>query len=564
MLSIRKIGALGRTYRHLHRYRQILGVFFKYGFGDLIARLKIDQYIEVGLQMISRRPGTVQKHTRAERIRMAMEELGPTYVKLGQLLSTRTDLIPIHFIEEFSKLQEHVPPFPFREVKPLLEKELKQPMGSVFSFFDEVPFASASIGQVHLAHDLEGERLAVKVQRPGIQKVIEADLEIMLHLAMLMERNVEEVAFHRPVAIVEEFARALEKELDYTHEAASMERFARQFFGDPTVCIPKFYNELSTDRVLTMEFIEGIRVTDFEQLEKCAADKQLIVERGADLFLRQIFDHRFFHADPHPGNIRVMADNVICLLDFGMMGSIDRFNKQEFVELIYSVVRRDEVRTTQVLLRLTSWKEEPNVRQLERDVSDLTGQYLHRPLKHIEIGKLLHQLLELSARYHLRIPPDIFLMLKALSTIESIARMLYPEFDMVAQIAPFIQREKMARYRPRRLAEDFVSLSSEIFHFANQFPRDVLDITRLIKGQRFSIQFEHHGLGNMIETHDRISNKLSFAIIIAALIIGSSIIVIAEIPPLFYGISLIGIIIFIAAAVMGIWLVFAILRKGRY
>ena len=564
MLSIRKIGALGRTYRHLHRYRQILGVFFKYGFDDLIARLKIDQYIEVGLQMISRRPGTVQKHTRAERIRMAMEELGPTYVKLGQLLSTRTDLIPIHFIEEFSKLQEHVPPFSFREVKILLEKELRQPMDFVFSFFDEAPFASASIGQVHLAHDLEGERLAVKVQRPGIQRVIEADLEIMLHLAMLMERNVEEVALHRPVAIVEEFARALEKELDYSHEAANMERFARQFFGDPTVCIPKVYNDLSTDRVLTMEYIEGIRVTDFQRLEQESANKQLIVERGADLFLRQIFDHRFFHADPHPGNIRVMADNVICLLDFGMMGSVDRLNKQEFVELIYGVVRQDEVRTTQVLLRLTQWEEEPEPRLLERDVSDLMGQYLHRPLKKIEIGKLLQQLLELSARYHMRIPPDIFLMLKSLSTIEGIARMLHPDFDLVAQIAPFIQREKMARYQPRRLAEDLITLSSEIFHFANQFPQDVLEVTRLIKRQRFSIRFEHHGLENMIETHDRISNKLSFSIIIAALIIGSSIIIIAEIPPLFYGISFIGIIIFIAAVIMGVWLLMAIIRRGRY
>ena len=564
MLSIRKIGALGRTYRHLHRYRQILGVFFKYGFDDLIERLKIDQYIKLGLQMISRRTGAIQKHTRAERIRMSMEELGPTYVKLGQLLSTRTDLIPIEFIEEFSKLQEHVPPFPFREVKKVLERELQRPMESVFSFFDEVPIASASIGQVHLAHDPDGERLAVKVQRPGVRKTIEADLEIMLHLAMLMERNIEEVALHRPVAIVGEFARALEKELDYSHEAVNIERFARQFFEDPTIYVPKVYRDFSTDRVLTMEFISGIRVTEMQQLEAASADKRRIVERGADLFLRQIFDHRFFHADPHPGNIRVLADDVICLLDFGMMGTVDRFNKQNFVELIYGVVRRDEVRTTQVLLRLTSWEEEPEIRLLERDVSDLMGQYLYRPLKHIEIGKLLQQLLELTSVYHLRIPPDIFLMLKALSTIEGIARMLHPEFDMVAQIAPFIQREKMARYQPRRLAEELVALSSEWLHFADQFPRDVLDVTRLIKRQRFSIRFEHHGLENLIETHDRISNKLSFAIIIAALIIGSSIIVIAKIPPLLYGISLIGIVIFIAAVVLGIWLIFAIIRRGRY
>ncbi|MGE0086571.1 MAG: ABC1 kinase family protein [Desulfococcaceae bacterium] len=566
MLSIRKIGALGRTYRHINRYSQILGIFIKYGFGDLIERLNIEQYIEIGLQMISSRRAASPDHkiSRPERIRMALEELGPTYVKLGQLLSTRTDLIPIRFIDELSKLQDSVSPLPFEEMAGVIEKELGQPPDRIFAEFERKPIASASIGQVHRAVLRDGESVAVKIQRPGIRKVIEVDLEIMLHLAMLMERNIEEFALHRPVKIVEEFARVLEKELDYANEAANMERFALQFFDDPSVFVPRFFREVSSNRVLTMDYISGIKVSDAEELEKKGLDKKKIVRTGTNLFLRQIFDFGFFHADPHPGNIRILENNVLCLLDFGMMGAIDRHTRGDFAELIYSVVRGDEGRATQVLLKLTSWEHEPDLRSLERDVADLMGQYLHKPLKNIEISRLLHQLLEISSRYLLRIPPGIFLMLKSLSTIEGIARVLDPDFDMVAEVAPFIRREKMDRFRPGRMAEEIFNLSGDLFEFIRQFPRDSLEILRLIKKKRFAVQFEHRGLESMIETHERISSKLSFAIIIASLIIGSSILIIAKIPPVIYGISLIGIIVFTAAALMGIWLIIAIIRHGKF
>ncbi|NOQ18551.1 MAG: AarF/ABC1/UbiB kinase family protein, partial [Desulfobacterales bacterium] len=236
MLSIRKIGVVGRTYRNLNRYRQILAVLFKYGFGDLIELLKIDQYIEVGLQLISKnRRNRVEKLSRAERVRMAFEELGPTYIKLGQILSTRPDLVPVDFTNELSKLQDNVPTFAFSAAKRIIETEFGSPLEELFDFFDEVPFASASIGQVHKAGLKDGEIVAVKVQRPGIKKIIEVDLEIMLHLAMLVERNIKELALYRPVKIIEEFARTLEKEIDYTIEATSMERFARHFLNDPTI-----------------------------------------------------------------------------------------------------------------------------------------------------------------------------------------------------------------------------------------------------------------------------------------------------------------------------------------
>ena len=563
MLSIRKIGVIGRTYRNLNRYSQILGILFKYGFGDLVETLKIDQYLELGLQMISRKKrARVEKSTRAERIRMAFEELGPTYIKLGQILSTRPDLVPPDLIAELAKLQDEVPPVPFNDAREIMEAELGKPLEKLFASFDETPLASASIGQVHRAELLDGDTVAVKVQRPGIKKIIEVDLEIMLHLATLAEKHVEELSFHRPIKIVEEFAKTLERELDYGIEASSMERVAGQFLDTPHVYIPKVFRETSSARVLTAEFIRGIKISNEEQLDMGGYDKKLITKRGADICLSQIFDHGFFHADPHPGNIFVLSDNVICLLDFGMVGTIDRNTRESFVELVDSIVRRDESMAAHHILRLTTWEEEPDKRAFEKDVADFMGRHLYKPLKEINLGKLLQELLELAALHRLRIYPDIFLMLKALTAVEGIGRKLDPDFDMVAQAAPFVTRVKLNRFSPKRIESDLVKLVSQSYQFIHEFPRDLLEITRLIRQQKLSFKHDLEGFDRMLSTHDQISNRISFSIIIAALIIGSALIVISNTPPLFYGISIIGIIGFLAAAILGIWLLVAILKKG--
>ncbi len=564
MLSIRKIGVVGRTYRHLARYRQILAVFLKYGFGDLIELLKIEQYIEIGLQLISKnRRSRLEKLSRAERVRMACEELGPTYIKFGQILSTRPDLVPVDFIKELSKLQDNVPSSPFSEVSKIIESELGAPPEDVFEFFEKAPLASASIGQVYRAILKDGEEVAVKVQRPGIKKIIEVDLEIMLHLATLMERHIEEMSLHQPVKIVEEFARTIEKEINYTIEATNMERISRNFLNDPTIYVPKVFRDTTTESILTTELVEGIKVSEIDRLEKAGLDRKLITIRGADIVLKQIIKHGFFHADPHPGNIFVLPDNVICLLDFGMTGSVDRGTREDFSDLAESVVTRNESRATQVLLKLTYWDEDPDIRLLEKDVADFMGRHLYKPLKDIKIGKLLHNLLELAFQHRLRIPPDIFLMLKAFSAVEGVGLMLDPDFDMIKQAEPFIKEVKLARLSPRRIRGDIFRLAIELFQFVQNFPKDILSITRLIKQQKLFLNLEYKGLDKMLSTYDQISNRISFSIIIAALIIGSALIVISKVPPLFYDISLIGIVGFLAAAIMGIWLLVAILRKGR-
>jgi len=526
--------------------------------------LRIDQYLEVGLHLISKkrtpREGPL---TRPQRLRMALEELGPTYIKLGQVLSTRPDLIPVEFTEELSKLQDSVPPFSFADAEIIIQRELGAPASEVFDHIDIEPAASASIGQVHRARLKNGEEAAVKIQRPGIRAVIEVDLEIMLHLATLAERHVEELALHKPVTIVEEFARTLEKEIDFRIEAVNIDRIAQGFLDDPTVYIPAVFQEFSTAGILTTEYVEGIKISNIDQLDAAGYDRRLLCSRGADIVLKQVFQHGFFHADPHPGNIFALPGNVICLLDFGMVGVVDRQTREMFVELVDSVVRRNESRTAQVLLQLTSWEQQPDLRQLERELSDFMGRHLYRPLKDIEVGKLLHDLLEIATRFQLRLPPDIFLMLKAISTVEAVGRMLDPDFDMIAKAAPFIEQVLMGRFKPQRVAEDVGDLAARMLKFLHQFPKDLLDLAGLLRQQKLSLQIKHDGLEKVLATHDQISNRISFSIVIAALIVGSALIVISKTPPLFYGISLIGIIGFLAAALMGIWLLVAILRSGR-
>ena len=494
---------------------------------------------------------------------MAFEELGPTYIKLGQVLSTRPDLVPVDVVNELAKLQDEVPPFSFEEVKDVVEAEFGKPCEELFDELGQQPLASASIGQVHKARLKDGEAVAVKFQRPGIQKIIEVDLEIMLHLATLAEGHIKEFEIHRPVKIVQEFARTLEKEIDYNIEASHMERIARQFLDHPFVYIPAVFREFTTSRVLTTELIDGIKISKIEKLEAAGLDKKVIADRIVGLVLKQAFDYGFFHADPHPGNIFVLAENVICMVDFGMMGIVDRATREEFVDLIDSVVHQHEAKATQALLSLTEWEEQPDVRALEREFADFMGRHLYKPLKYMEIGKLLQDLIEITLRFRLRIPPDIFLMIKALSTLEDVGRTLDPEFDLIAHATPFIKRVKLERFAPQRISSDVLDMMSRLLQFLQQFPKDLMDLTGMIREHRLSFQLEHKGLETILATQDQTSNRMSFAIIIAALIIGSALIVISETPPLVYGISLIGIIGYLVAAVMGFWLLVAIIKKGR-
>jgi ubiquinone biosynthesis protein len=564
MLSIRKISAAGLTYRHYSRYRQIITILFKYGFEDILGAFKIDKYVDVGRKLIYRkRRELITSYSRPQRLRMALEELGPTFIKLGQALSMRPDFVSVKFINELAKLQDMVPPCDFPEIKAIIESEFNLEIDKIFDFFDPKPIASASIGQVHKARLQDGREVAVKVQRPGLDKLIAVDLGIMYHLASLIENNIEEISFTRPIKIVEEFTRIIAKELDYNIEARHLERFAQNFTDDPTIHIPEVYRELTTKRVLTMEYLYGTKVSDIAHLDKEGIDKKLITCSGANILLKQIFDHGFFHSDPHSGNIFILADNVIGMLDFGQVGAVDQQSKEDFVDLIDSVVHQNSFKATRQLLKITYWDKKPDMRRLEKDVADFVGNHLHKTLKDLNISILLQDLLNIVSRYKLRIPPDIFLMMKALGTIEGIARQLDPDFDMIEQATPFIKQIKIERLNPQRLSDDLYTLTGEFIQFLKQFPTDMIEISRLIKNHKLSLKIDNNSLESIQSTNNKTGNRIAFSIIIAALIIGSALVITAKTPPFIFGMSFLGFTGIAISAVMGLWLFFAIIRNGR-
>jgi ubiquinone biosynthesis protein len=564
MLSIRKIGVFGRTYRHLNRYQQILRILFRYGFGDLVDTLKIEQYLEIGLQLISRkRRDQIEKLTRAERVRMAMEELGPTFIKLGQILSTRPDLIPLGYTKELSKLQDSVPAFSYDEVSRIIESEIGKPPQEIFLRFEKTPLAAASIGQVHKAQLKDGEDVVVKVQRPGIRRTVEVDLEIMFHLAGLMEKHLEEAELQRPTKIVEEFADSLERELNYYNEASHIENFARQFIDDETVYIPKVFRETSTERVLTMEYIDGIKASEVGLLRQAGYDLREITRRGADLIMKQVFVNGFFHADPHPGNIFMLPNNVVCYLDFGMMGRISQQEREDFSVLLMQLTRRDEKKVMHALLKLTDYHQEPDKSKLERDLAEFIGQHLYRPLKEIKFSRLLHQLLDILTRHALRLKPNLFLMMKAFSTVEGLGQVLDPDFELMEHAKPFVREIYLARMNPKRIASDMLESGTEFLGLLKEIPGEMRSILKQAREGKVRIEFEHRGLDPILFTHDRTSNRIAFAIVLAALIMGSSLITLSDIPPKWHEIPIIGLVGFIVAGVMGFWLLISILKRGR-
>jgi ubiquinone biosynthesis protein len=573
MFSIRQLGAINRTYRHLSRYQRILRVLFKYGFSDLVDRLHIDQYLETGLQMINRKPREqLDRHPRSARLRMALEELGPTFIKLGQLLSTRPDFIPPEYLDELAKLQDSVPPFSYEKVQQIFQEEFGKDPSEIYEFFDSVPLAAASIGQVHLARlgndqvqagDRKSRDVVVKVQRPGIENTIAVDLEILAHIARLMEEHLEEVQGHRPTAVVHEFARSLSREINFTIELSNIQRFSRQFAGNTEIHVPDVYRSLSTDRLLVLERIDGIKASHIDILKNKGYDLPLLARRGANLVMEQIFVHGFFHADPHPGNIFILPDNVICFIDFGQMGRLSLKDREEFVDLVLHIVDGNETKVASDVLKITTQQGELDRDALAMDVGDFLDRYLYLSLSELKADKILQDLLELVSRHKLSLHPNFYLMLKAMTTVEGVGLMLDPKLELIELASPFMKKIKLGRIKPRRLAEEFGTSGRQYLTLIRDLPEEARSILSQLRKGKMKLELEHRGLRPMERSLDRVSNRIAFAIVLAAQIIGSSLIILSNIPPRWHSIPVIGLAGFLVAAVMGFWLLISIIRHGK-
>jgi ubiquinone biosynthesis protein len=494
---------------------------------------------------------------------MACEELGPTFIKLGQVLSTRSDFIPPDYLLELAKLQDDVPSFSYEDVEQIFIEETGKKPDELFKEFNSEPIAAASIGQVHRGVLHDGTTVVVKVQRPDIEKTIAIDLEIIAHIASLMERYLEELQGHRPSSIVEEFARTISKEIDYAVEISNIERFGRQFKGNPAIYVPRVYRELSCRRILTMESIDGVKASEVDQLLEQGANLRLVAERGTNLIMEQIFVHGFFHADPHPGNIFILPDDVICFLDFGMMGRLSRQNREDFADLILHVVRNNERKVTESVLKLTNQLEDVDREALSRDLSDMLDKYMYLPLKELEAGQILQDMLDLVSHHKIFFKPNFYLMMKAITTVEGVGRILDPDLELIKLAEPFMKKVKAERVRINRIAEETGVTTSEYVELLRDLPEEIRTILAQLRQGRIKMEFEHRGLSELRAALDQVSNRIAFAIVLASLVIGSSLIVLSGIPPKWHDIPIIGLIGFLLAGMMGFWLLVSILRHGK-
>ncbi len=552
---------LGRSYRHAVRYRQIAAVLVRHGLEDLAERVGLGRHLPRGKKSEAK---PHQHATGWARLRVILEELGPSFIKLGQMASTRPDLIPPPACEELSKLQEEVPPFGPKEVRQMIRDELGEPIVKIFRSFHIKPIASASIAQVHKAVTLDGHEVAVKIQRPGIRRTVIADLEIMFTLARHFEAHSDEVEALQPVQLTDEFSRTIKKELDFENEASNIERFARNFRDDETVHVPQVYRDLTTSKVLTMEYVTGTKVSDVRALRESGADPETVAKRGADYITKQIFQHGFFHSDPHAGNILVMPGNVICMLDYGQTGSLSQRNREALGAFTVGMARRNVGQMARALAQTANASTDPDsLSTLEADLEHFTEQYLHRPLEEIRMDKVIHEVISTLIRRRLRLPPVFYLLGKALAEAEGNGRRLWPQFNLISHLQPFIRRMLRQRYDPRRISEEVATTLADWRRLLRNMPIEISEILARTRQGRLRVQFDHRGLEPMLRTHDRISNRVVFGLVLSALIIGSALVVLAGVPPMWNNVPIIGIVGFVVAGLMGFVLLISIIHGSK-
>ncbi|MFS0575730.1 AarF/ABC1/UbiB kinase family protein [Sporosarcina sp. 179-K 3D1 HS] len=550
--------------KHTKRYQEIINAFLRNGFSHFLFRLGLTE------RDIRVRPTDeewdINRQNIGVRLRQVLQELGPTFIKFGQIASTRRDLIPPEITRELEKLQDHVEPFPFNQVRIIIESELNDTLENLFADFDDEPLAAGSIGQVHLASLPTGEPLAVKVQRPDIQSTIETDLAILDELARFLEENTAWAKPYRVRQMVREVARSLREELDYTIEGRNGERIAKQFIDQPHIYIPKTYREMTTKKVLAMERIEGIKVTQVERLAKEGYDRELIAERLVDSMFHQVLDHGFFHGDPHAGNVYILPNNVISYIDFGMVGRLGEEMKYHLASLIIHLRKGNSKGMIKTFADMGILSVETDIGELERDLDDLQWNYYDTSFEQLNLGEVLVELFAVAYRHHIRIPSDITLLGKAILSLENNISSLVPNFNMMRAVEPFGEKLLLERYSPVRLAKKSWHQLVENVDILFHLPRDVKEVTQTIQRGKLQLDINVQQVKVILRRFDQISNRLSFSIILLAfsilmvgLIIGSAIAgqkeLLWQLPVIEAG--------SIIATLMFLYLIISIFRSGR-
>lgn len=547
--------------RDLPRLHEITTVMIRHGFGDVMRRLGVISLLERAGQVLHLTKAE-ERHAALEtpeRIRLAFEELGPTFIKLSQLLATRVDMFPPEWIAEFEKLLDSAPPVPFEKLLPTVEKALGHSPFELFRELQTEASGSASIAQVHRATLLDGTAVVLKIRRPDIRPKIEADLRILRHIAALIESELPEARRYQPVQIVKEFGRSLLRELDLSLEARSQERFRESFAHDPNIVIPRIYWEWTSQYLNVQQYVTGIAGNDLAAIDAAGLDRKLLAQRGADAVLKMVLIDGFFHADPHPGNVFYLTDNRLVLLDFGMVGRLSDQRRNQIVDLLVALAQHDEQGLLEVLLE---WTEDGDVDEarLYRDVSELAADYEFRPLKDIRLGELLVAVTAIMRAHSIVMPSDLTLLFKTLITLEGLGLKLDPDFHMTDQVEPFLKRVIRQRYRPSTLLKRGRRGLHDVLSLMSGLPRDAARLLKEARRGRLKIDLDVKRLDHFGYQIDRSTNRLTIGILTAALIIGSSIVMTVQGGPTLFGLPLFGLLGFMIAFFNSIWIVFSIWR----
>ncbi|GBF72144.1 hypothetical protein PA598K_00381 [Paenibacillus sp. 598K] len=554
----------GKRIRHLQRYRTIAAAFARNGLGYVSQEMGISDKLtfrkrEEGRELHSKSIG--------ERIRLLLEELGPTFVKLGQIASTRPDLLPADILAELEHLQDHVPPFGYAEAAAILAEELGAPIDQLFRSFPELPIASASIGQVYHAELKDGTQVAVKVQRPNIHSSVETDLEILADLARMAEHRLEWARNYRVRDIIDELAKALRGEMDYTTEARNTERFVEQAKSLKHIRVPEVHWDYSTKRVLTMAYIEGIKLSQHQLLDEAGLDRAKLAERFATVILHQVLMEGLFHGDPHPGNVLALPNGDLALLDFGMVGRLSPAMKKNFASLVIALRNQSTKGLIRAISHMGVIPEEADQEQLYADVDLLRDKYYKVPLNQVSLGEAVNDLFAVAFQHRIRLPAEMTLLGKSLLTMEGVVSALHPGFSVFDVAEPFGKKLLLERLSPRQMLKNWAEDLPDYLDMLSEVPLSLKQVSALLRRGKLRIEVASPQVEDLMKKMDRISNRLSFSIVLLSLsivmvglIIGSALsnsdTMLWRIPVIEIG-AIIALLLFM-------WLIFAIFRSGRF